>query len=112
MNEQDKDLLINELSQIILSAVPKADTLEKYGGVLFTLKPEQKEGQFCGLFSYEKHVQIVFSHGASLDDPEKMLQGTGKIRRFINFDNIYDIDKTYLTQLLVSATAIDKAGKK
>lgn len=103
MNEQDKALLINELSQMILSAVPKAETVEKYGGVLFTLNPDQKEGQFCGLFSYEKHVQIVFSQGATLSDPEKILEGKGKVRRYVNFVNVYDIDKPYLTALLKRA---------
>jgi len=105
MNEQDKALLINELSQVIFKAVPKADTLEKYGGVLFTLNPEQKEGQFCGLFSYEKHVQIVFSQGAKLKDAdaENRLEGKGKLRRYINFDSVYDIDKSYLTDLLLAA---------
>lgn len=103
MNEQDKALLINELSQLIFSAVPKADTVEKYGGVLFTLNPEKKEGQFCGLFSYENHVQIVFSQGATLEDPERMLEGKGKLRRHVNFTNIDDIDKAYLTVLLKAA---------
>ncbi len=108
MNEQDKALLINELSQIILKAVPTADTLEKYGGVLFTLNPEQKEGQFCGLFSYENHVQVVFSQGAKLTDPEKMLQGKGKVRRHVNFVSVYDIDKPYLTELLIAAADLSR----
>lgn len=109
MNEQDKALLINELSQIILSAVPDADTLEKYGGVLFTLNPEQKEGQFCGLFSYEKHVQVVFSQGAVLDDPENRLEGRGKIRRHLNYVSVYDVDKPYLVKMLQAAAEQSRA---
>jgi len=110
MDEQDKALLINELSQVILKAVPKADTLEKYGGVLFTLNPDQKEGQFCGLFSYEKHVQIVFSQGAKLKevDAGNRLEGKGKFRRHINFVSVYDIDKPYLTELLLAAADLSR----
>ena len=49
------------LDELVRKAAPKARTVPKYGGVLYTLKPEDKEGQFCGIFSYKNHVNLSFS---------------------------------------------------
>lgn len=76
--------LAEELEGIILDVVPDCETVQKYGGTLFTLRPEEKEGQFCGVFVHKKHVQISFSKGAQLNDPSGLLLGNGKFRRHVN----------------------------
>lgn len=76
--------LADEIEEIIMDVVPDCETLQKYGGTLFTLRPEEKEGQFCGVFIHKKHVQISFSKGADLKDPKSLLLGTGKYRRHVN----------------------------
>jgi len=108
MNNQTADLVLlaDELESLIQSAVPAAQTLTKYGGTLYTLKPDEKEGQFCGVFIYTKHVQIVFSKGAMLDDPAKVLTGSGKIKRHVNFSTLGDVDQSTLTTLLIAAAAL------
>jgi len=42
--------LADELEELIQATIPKSTRVSKYGGTLFTLKPEEKEGQFCGVF--------------------------------------------------------------
>ena len=66
------------LEDTILKAAPKATAVEKYGGLLYTLNPAEKEGQFCGVFEYTNHVQLAIGFGPQLDDPKNILQGTGK----------------------------------
>ncbi len=108
MNDQEKEILIRELNATILKAVPKASVVGKYGGTLYTLKPDEKESQFCGLFPYKDHVQLAFSQGTLLKDPSSLLQGAGKFRRHINFLKMTDIDIPALNRLLKEAAKISK----
>ncbi len=98
--------LAEELEAFIQSTVPKCHSVSKYGGTLFTLKPEEKEGQFCGVFIYTRHVQISFSRGVDVSDPKKLLLGSGKLRRHINFTSIDDIEEKDLRNLLINASGL------
>lgn len=98
--------LADELHNLIRQVVPKSTTVAKYGGMLYTLKPAEKEGQFCGVFLYKSHVQLAFSQGTSLDDPLHLLCGTGKLRRHINFKPSDDIDTESLSALIKQAATL------
>ena len=98
--------LADELEAFIRSVIPKATTVSKYGGKLFTLKPEEKEGQFCGVFIYKAHVQISFSKGAHISDENKLLLGSGQLRRHINFRSIDDVSDNDLRKLLERASRL------
>lgn len=105
-NALDLISIANELEAFIQNTVPDAVTVSKYGGTLFTLKPEEKEGQFCGVFTYAKHVQLSFSLGAQLDDPKRFLLGSGKFRRHINVKNKEEINFEYFNYLLSQASQL------
>lgn len=98
--------LADELEAIILDVVPGCQTLQKYGGTLFTLRPEEKEGQFCGVFVHKKHVQISFSKGAELKDPSSLLLGTGKYRRHINVTTSIQASDKAVRKLLKQASGL------
>lgn len=109
MSENDALNLVviaNELEAFIQSCVSDSSRVSKYGGTLFTLKPEEKEGQFCGVFIYAAHAQLSFSNGTKLKDERKMLTGTGKHRRHINFKSKEEIDYQYIKDLLCQASRI------
>ncbi len=105
MNEQPLPLaiLVNELEVFLKELIPEATTVQKYGGTLFTLKPEEKEGQFCGVFASSKHVKVSFGKGYLLEDPQGKLLGKGKYRRHINFASTADVDFDYLETLVRQA---------
>ena len=47
-----------------------------------------KHGQaFIHIATYSKHVNLGFNHGARLDDPEGLLEGTGKVIRHIRINS-------------------------
>ncbi|NOX92398.1 MAG: DUF1801 domain-containing protein, partial [Gammaproteobacteria bacterium] len=46
-----------------------------------------------GIYVYEKHLSIEFSHGAELSDPNNILEGKGKKRRHIKIHVAKDIDE-------------------
>ena len=98
--------IANELEAFIQSCIPEASTRGKYGGTLFTLKPEEKEGQFCGVFVYANHVQLSFSQGTKLQDPRKLLCGNGKFRRHLNFKSGDEIDFPYIQDLICQSARL------
>ena len=103
MAESDNGVLVGRLHDLILRAVPEAETVSKYGGTLYTLHPDENERQFCGVFSYKEHVQLAFTAGSSLKDPEHLLSGSGKYRRHINFRQPKEIEEKPISELLQQA---------
>ncbi len=103
MDESEKTMIARMLDEIIRGVAPKATPVSKYGGVLYTLKPKEKEGQFCGVFMYTNHVQIAISYQPPLKDPAGVLQGSGKTRRHINFESADEVDANILAPLLKQA---------
>ena len=106
MKDHEQAEIVDKLSSLILKAVPKAQVVEKYGGTLYTLKPEEKEGQFCGIFQFKNHVQLAFSQGALLKDPKNLLEGSGKHRRHINIQEGQEIDEAALNRLVKEAAKL------
>ena len=100
MNDTEKRVVSQMLDELILEAAPKAQTVPKYGDVLYTLNPDEKEGQFCGIFVYKNHVNLSFGSGTSLVDPAGVLQGTGKFRRHIDFNSPEEVNSKVLLALL------------
>ncbi len=92
MTDAEKQSLIELLDSLVMAAVPKATRVAKYGGTLYTLKPDEKEGQFCGVFPYKSHVQLSFAKGNELEDPDGLLEGGGKFRRHLTFKSLDDFD--------------------
>jgi len=98
--------LADQLENFIQETIPESTTVKKYGGTLFTLRPEEKEGQFCGVFLQKKNVQISFSNGGELKDPKGLLSGTGKIRRHVNFTSADEVEFKELGKLLKQAAKL------
>jgi len=91
----DIDAIVSRLDSLIRQEVPDVTSVPKYGGTLYTLHPDEKEEQFCGVFPYTEHAQLSFTNGATLDDPGDLLDGAGKFRRHINFahaEHVVDSD--------------------
>ncbi|TWU25215.1 hypothetical protein Pla52o_15130 [Novipirellula galeiformis] len=106
MTEAEKASLIDWLDSHVMSAVPRAIKIAKYGGTLYTLKPDEKEGQFCGVFPYKTHVQLSFAHGSDLDDPDGLLEGGGKFRRHLTFKRLDDVDAKAVKRFVKAASKI------
>lgn len=107
MTEQEKKHLIALLDSLISERVPGATRVSKYGGTLYTLKPNEKEGQFCGVFAYKAHVQLSLANGSSLHDPNGLLEGRGKYRRHLSFRSLDDVDEKVIRQFILAASTMD-----
>ena len=84
--------LVLALRELVLRAAPDAIELiysTYVVGVVFTFTRPSKS--FCHIAAYEKHVNLGFDLGASLDDPHGLLAGTGKRIRHIRIASKQDL---------------------
>lgn len=58
MTKSKRKKIFELLEPLVMAAVPGSIKVPNYGGTLYTLKPDEKEGQFCGVFAYNAHVQL------------------------------------------------------
>jgi len=103
----DTEAIVERLDRLIREAVPGVSTVPKYGGTLYTLAPDEKEGQFCGVFPYAKHVRLSFTRGDRLRDPGGMLDGGGKFRRHLNIADAADIPDGDVRRFVEQASRAD-----
>ena len=68
----------------------------------------ESNGPMCTLMVAKKHVTFGFLRGASLPDPGKLLEGTGKNLRHVKLRSLEDLQNPALTKLLVTATKLNK----
>ena len=87
MFDSEKFEIMQKLREIIFSNYPKANERIMYGGIMFSL-----EGDFGGLFVRKNHVSFEFSSGAYMNDPDNILEGTGKFRRHLKIRSLADIE--------------------
>jgi hypothetical protein len=68
----------------------------------------ESNGPMSMLMVGKKHVTFGFLRGASLSDPEKLLEGTGKNLRHVKLCSLEDLQNPALTKLIVAAMKLNK----
>lgn len=98
LTDTAKAEILLALREKVFTLYPHVEERMMYGGIMFTL-----ETDFGGLFASKKHISFEFSNGYLFDDPENILEGTGKYRRHIKFQTLEDIEskkiETFLKQI-------------
>ena len=56
----------------------------------------------CAIVPSKKGVKLGLAHGASLQDPHKLLAGAGKVHKHIAFDSIADVKRASVKAMLKS----------
>ena len=64
-----------------------------YKGLVFTVAP------------HTSHVTLGLARGASLPDPDGLLEGSGKVHRHVKLRTVADVDRPELRALMESAVA-------
>lgn len=62
--------------------------------------------------AFTAHVNVGFFRGAEIEDPDGLLEGTGKFMRHVKLKPEHDVDPTALTKLIKAAYADMKARLK
>ena len=86
MFDTDKFEILQKLRKVVFLNYPKTNERIMYGGIMFSL-----DDDFGGLFVRKNHISFEFGSGASMNDPHKILEGTGKFRRHLKIRSLADI---------------------
>ncbi|MDY8135661.1 DUF1801 domain-containing protein [Aquimarina sp. 2201CG5-10] len=79
--------ILEKLRKIVFETYPEVKERMMYGGILFSLSED-----FGGVFVYKNHVSFEFSNGYKFEDPQSMLEGSGKFRRHLKFQEFDEIE--------------------
>ena len=94
------------LRDFVLSAFPNTNELiyDNYNALAigYSLSDRQKE-MFCHIAVYRNYVSLGFDRGVDLEDPEKLLKGTGSRIRHLTVNEFNEFQKTYAKKILKQA---------
>ncbi|WP_100012322.1 DUF1801 domain-containing protein [Lentibacillus sediminis] len=95
--------LMNRLRKILLES---SETITEE--IKWNMPCYLENGNVCYLQPAKAHVNLGFYHGASLQDPDSLLQGTGKTMRHIRIKNPKDIQPEKFTALIQEAIRLNQ----
>ncbi|MGB4860366.1 MAG: DUF1801 domain-containing protein [Dokdonella sp.] len=72
------------------------------------------DGIICPCETYKDKVKLTFAKGASLDDPEQLVNASleGNARRAIDIAESESVNATHFKTLIRSAAALNQASRK
>jgi len=93
------------LREVVLEEAPNA--LEKVyrnhpSAVWFGFGPKMKD-MFCYIATAKNHVNLGFCRGAALSDPNRVLEGEGKIMRHVMLWNGRDLQRPFVRRYIRAA---------
>jgi len=75
------------------------------GSAGYGVGPRKMSDHYAYLFPHKRHVNLGFTRGATLDDPDGLLEGTGKALRHVKLRTDADVERPALRALLAAAVA-------
>ena len=106
MDETTQAAIIDALEELVAEAVPELHGRSMYGGQMLEREAGVAATAVGGYFGYKAHVSFEFSHGARLNDPDGMLEGSGKARRHLKLRSVADIEAKGCAGFLAQAVAL------
>jgi hypothetical protein len=104
--------LIRALRRSLRARLPAANELvyDNYNFLVIAYCPTEKTGDSYFSIGADKNgANLFFGYtGAKLDDPKKMLTGTGASNRFIRLDAAKDLERPAVRALIAQSIAISK----
>lgn len=105
MDDATKTQITDAIVETLLDVCPDFTSVSMYGGTMVEIIRGDPKTQIGGFFVYKAHVSCEFSHGASLDDPKQLLEGSGKFRKHIKLRSVEDISTKGFRGFLKQAIA-------
>src|ERR1700732_881266 len=93
------------LREIILEEAPDASEsiYQVYTVAIWFGFSGKMKDMFCYIATNAKHVNLGFPRGASLPDPNRVLQGDGKTMRHIKFASERDLERPFVRRYIQAA---------
>jgi len=68
---------------------------------------EKLSNAFCMIPIYKSHLNLGFNKGTLLNDPHKLLKGTGKLIRHIPINSMEDLKNSNIAELIKKAVEFE-----
>ena len=86
---------------LILAGMPETvEQLDPPANLIAYGLDRSYKGLICGITLHKAYINIMFAQGASLPDPQGLLQGTGKLARHIRVERLADLKAPEIRSLL------------
>jgi len=108
MNDATKAEIMGNLEEIIIELAPDANLPPMYGGNVIELEKDNPKSRIGGFYAYAEYVSLEFANGVQFDDPDGVLEGTGKFRRHVKLRCNDDIEAKACKCFLEQALALSK----
>lgn len=99
--EEQKEILLL-LRNLIEKTVPNAMEQFKWSRPVY-----ETEKGFCYLATTKKHVTLGFYDAEKVDDPKKLLEGTGKKMRHIKIRKMEDVQSDVFAKMIEQAAKFE-----
>ena len=96
--------LARDARELVLELLPGADeTVDNSARIIgYGYGPGYK-GMICTLILSKSGVKLGLARGAELADPKQLLEGAGKVHRYVRVETASDLKKPGLKQLMKAA---------
>lgn len=105
MDKATGKAIVQEVIDLVLTALPGAVMRPMYGGTVFELQDNVAASRIGGVYAYDAHVSVEFANGATFADPTGHLEGGGKQRRHLKLRTIEEIETKTVQHFLDQAVA-------
>ena len=106
--------LFTNLRACILELYPESNELLYHTHALtsvFSIS-EKLSNAFCMIPIYKSHLNLGFNKGTLLNDPQKLLKGTGKLIRHVPINSMEDLQNSNVIELIKNAVMFELESKK
>ncbi len=106
--------ILRAIREVLLSMDENAFEVPRFGEKTTTygVGPSKMKQAYCYIMPQKSYVNLGFFHGAELQDPEGLLEGTGKVIRHIKIRSESELKKTSVIRLIEAAIADRKRNQK
>src|SRR5271156_6915203 len=93
------------LREIVLDEAPDASesVYQVYTVAIWFGFSGKMKDMFCYITTHAKHINLGFPRGASLADPQRLLEGDGKTMRHIKFASLGDVERPFVRRYIQAA---------
>jgi hypothetical protein len=98
--------VIRRLRELVRTTLPELNEyLDRYGVIRYGHRSGMSDW-ICYISGHKEHANLGFARGASLPDPEGLIEGTGKNLRHVKVRSVEDVERAGMSELLVEAGRI------
>ncbi|MFT6223617.1 MAG: hypothetical protein ACJA1F_001462 [Paracoccaceae bacterium] len=92
MDDVAKAKIIDRLEEMIIGLAPDANMRPMYGGTVIELETDNPKSRIGGLYVYADYVSFELAKGIQFEDPNGVLEGTGKFRRHVRLRSVGEVE--------------------